>query len=168
MHRCNHRLRRLRFRLLSTRARAVKSCLLPFSRLNKCLRHRAIPDQGAEGFSSQALQQGGIGLLLTVLIISVPPLAAAFFQGTVGQFMHFSAFGGGYANRPGPQGQPPGSYGAGQSPSAPTAGQAHPGQLSGAGGFGGTAPPLRVSNTSGSALADVVKVTTSAPSRGNQ
>lgn len=72
-----------------------------------------ITDQGAEGFSSQALQQGGIGLLLTVLIISVPPLAAAFFQGTVGQFMHFSAFGGGASSQPGPQGQPPGSYGGG-------------------------------------------------------
>ncbi|MCX7512380.1 type IV secretion system protein [Frateuria sp. STR12] len=63
-----------------------------------------------EGLSSQALQQGGIGLLMTVLIISVPPLAAAFFQGTVGSFMHYSAFGGGPGSRPGPQGQPPGSY----------------------------------------------------------
>lgn len=66
---------------------------------------------GAEGLSNQALQQGGIGLLMTVLIISVPPLAAAFFQGTVGSFMHYSAFGSSLANRPGPQGQPPGSYG---------------------------------------------------------
>lgn len=66
---------------------------------------------GAEGLSNQALQQGGIGLLMTVLIVSVPPLAAAFFQGTVGSFMHYSAFGGGPGNRPGPQGQPPGSYG---------------------------------------------------------
>ncbi|HET6806342.1 MAG TPA: type IV secretion system protein [Frateuria sp.] len=73
---------------------------------------------GAEGLSSQALQQGGIGLLMTVLIISVPPLAASFFQGTVGSFMHYSAFGGGPGSRPGPQGQPPGSYGAsyGQQP----------------------------------------------------
>lgn len=69
--------------------------------------------QGAEGFSSRALEQGGIGLLLTVLIVSVPPLAAAFFQGTVGNFLTYSAFGNG-ANgvaRPGPHGQPPGSYG---------------------------------------------------------
>lgn len=64
----------------------------------------------AEGYSTQAMQQGGVGLLLTVLIISVPPMAAMFFQGTLGQFMYFSAFGGGAANRPGPQGQPPGSY----------------------------------------------------------
>ncbi|SHL75956.1 type IV secretion system protein [Rhodanobacter sp. OK091] len=66
---------------------------------------------GAEGFTSQSMQQGGVGLLMTVLIISSPPLAAMFFQGTVGNFMHFSAFGGGMASRPGPQGQPPGSYG---------------------------------------------------------
>lgn len=66
---------------------------------------------GAEGFSSQALQQGGIGLLLTVLVVSVPPLAAAFFQGTVGNFLTYSAFGAGGANRLGPQGQPPGAYG---------------------------------------------------------
>ncbi|MBN8714110.1 MAG: type IV secretion system protein [Xanthomonadales bacterium] len=70
----------------------------------------AVTGLGAEGYSTQALQQGGVGLLLTVLIISVPPMAATFFQGTLGQFMYFSAFGGGAANRPGPQGQPPGSY----------------------------------------------------------
>jgi len=68
---------------------------------------------GAEGFSSRALEQGGIGLLLTVLIVSVPPLSAAFFQGTVGNFLTYSAFGMGSASRIGPQGQPPGSYGGG-------------------------------------------------------
>lgn len=62
-----------------------------------------------EGLSTLALQQGGIGLLLTTLIISVPPMAAMFFQGTVGNFMHFSAFAGA-GSAPGPQGQPPGSW----------------------------------------------------------
>lgn len=102
-----------------------------------------ILDTGAEGFSSQAMQQGGIGLLLTVLVISVPPLAATFFQGTVGQFMHFSAFGGGAANRPGPQGQPPGSYGGyggygGGAYTPPTSGtaQTRPGQQTGGGALG--------------------------------
>jgi type IV secretion system protein VirB6 len=70
-----------------------------------------ILDTGSEGFSSQALQQGGIGLLLTVLIVSVPPMAAMFFQGTLGNFLTYSAFGMGSTNRLGPQGQPPGSYG---------------------------------------------------------
>jgi type IV secretion system protein VirB6 len=66
-----------------------------------------------EGLSSMAMQTGGIGLLMTVLIISVPPMAAMFFQGTLGNFMHFSAFD--QSGRPGPAGQPPGSYGAGAS-----------------------------------------------------
>lgn len=72
----------------------------------------ALTGQGAEGFSSQALQQGGIGLLLTVLVISVPPMAARFFGDTVGNFMAYSQFGGG-SNRLGPQGQAPGQYGGG-------------------------------------------------------
>lgn len=46
------------------------------------------------GVSSMALQQGGLGLILTVLLIMTPPMAAAFFQGTLGQFTAYSAFGG--------------------------------------------------------------------------
>jgi type IV secretion system protein VirB6 len=57
------------------------------------------------------MQQGGIGLLLTVLIVSVPPMAAMFFQGTLGNFLTYSAFATQRGNAPGPQGQPPGSYG---------------------------------------------------------
>ncbi|MGW8276915.1 type IV secretion system protein [Xanthomonas axonopodis] len=45
-----------------------------------------------EGISSMALQQGGLGLVLTTLIITAPPMAAAFFQGTLGQFT-YSALG---------------------------------------------------------------------------
>ena len=70
-----------------------------------------ITGNSAEGFSTQAMQQGGVGLLLTVLIISVPPMAAMFFQGTLGNFLPYTVFGSGAASRPGPQGQPPGSYG---------------------------------------------------------
>jgi type IV secretion system protein VirB6 len=68
---------------------------------------------GAEGFTNQSMQQGGIGLLMTVLIVSSPPLAAMFFQGTVGNFLTYSAFGMGHSSKLGPQGQPPGSYGGG-------------------------------------------------------
>ncbi len=46
------------------------------------------------GISSMALQQGGLGLILTVLLIMTPPMAASFFQGTLGQFTAYSAFGG--------------------------------------------------------------------------
>ncbi len=62
----------------------------------------------AEGLSSQALQQGGIGLIMTLLIVTVPTIAAALWQGNMGTFMAYSAFNNTAA--PGPQGQPAGSY----------------------------------------------------------
>ncbi|MFC3566502.1 type IV secretion system protein [Xanthomonas dyei] len=67
-----------------------------------------IPLASAEGLSSQALQQGGIGLIMTMLIVTVPTIAAALWQGNMGTFMAYSAFG--TASSPGPQGQPAGSY----------------------------------------------------------
>jgi type IV secretion system protein VirB6 len=61
----------------------------------------------SEGMSSIALQQGGMGLILTT-----PPMAAMFFQGTLGSFMAYSQIGGsGVGAQPGPQGQPPGAAG---------------------------------------------------------
>ena len=39
-----------------------------------------------EGISSMALQQGGLGVVMTMLIVTVPPMAANFFQGSLGQF----------------------------------------------------------------------------------
>jgi type IV secretion system protein VirB6 len=45
-----------------------------------------------DGMTSQALQQGGLGLILTTLIITAPPMAASFFQGTLGQFTPYGAF----------------------------------------------------------------------------
>jgi type IV secretion system protein VirB6 len=61
-----------------------------------------------------ALQQGGLGVLLTTMILSAPPMAAAFFQGTLGQFNSYSPFGNvGAASRGGGGGGagygPPGS-----------------------------------------------------------
>jgi type IV secretion system protein VirB6 len=66
----------------------------------------------AEGITSMAMQQGGLGLILSVLIITVPQMTAQFFMGALGQFMHYSNFGGTDAGnaQPGPQGQPTGSY----------------------------------------------------------
>lgn len=64
-----------------------------------------------DGMNSQALQQGGMGLILTTLILTAPPMAAFFFQGTLGSFMAYSQIGGSpAAAQPGPQGQPPGAY----------------------------------------------------------
>jgi len=67
----------------------------------------------SEGVNSMAMQQGGLGLILTMLIISAPPMAAAFFQGTLGNFTAFSQFGGGARHAPGAHGAgspPAGSY----------------------------------------------------------
>ncbi|WP_239684242.1 type IV secretion system protein [Stenotrophomonas maltophilia] len=67
-----------------------------------------------EGMSSMALQQGGMGLILTTLILTAPPMAAMFFQGTLGTFMAYSQIGGSAVpTSPGPNGQPPGSSGSG-------------------------------------------------------
>ena len=54
---------------------------------------------GQQGLSHASIEQGGIGLILTMLIITVPPMAANFFQGTLGNFMHYSAFGGSGVNQ---------------------------------------------------------------------
>ena len=77
---------------------------------------QAITDTNSEGFTNMALQQGGIGLLMTVLLVSTPPMAAAFFGGTLGNFYAFSQMGGaskGASSQWGPGGQAPGSYGGG-------------------------------------------------------
>ncbi|WP_256777687.1 MULTISPECIES: type IV secretion system protein [unclassified Stenotrophomonas] len=63
----------------------------------------------SDGMTSQAMQQGGMGLILTTLILTAPPMAAMFFQGTLGGFSPYSQIGGA-GGAPGPQGQPPGSY----------------------------------------------------------
>ncbi len=67
-----------------------------------------IPLASAEGLSSQALQQGGIGLIMTMLIITVPTIAAALWQGNMGTFLSYTAFNNTAAL--GPQGQPAVSY----------------------------------------------------------
>lgn len=50
-------------------------------------------DASPEGVSSLALQQGGVGLLMTILLVAVPPMAANFFQGALGHFSSYSMFG---------------------------------------------------------------------------
>ena len=38
----------------------------------------------ADGMNSIAMQQGGLGLIMSILLMSVPPMAAQFFQGAIG------------------------------------------------------------------------------------
>lgn len=62
-------------------------------------------------YSSRAMQTGSMGMILTLLLITVPPMAASFFNGTMGSFTWASAWGGGGFNRTGPGGQAPGTPG---------------------------------------------------------
>lgn len=60
-----------------------------------------------ESLTAMAMQQGGMGLILTLLIVSAPPMAAVFFNGVLGQFSAYNALN---ALSPGAgQGAPPGS-----------------------------------------------------------
>jgi type IV secretion system protein VirB6 len=47
-----------------------------------------------QGFTSQSLQQGGMGLILSTLILATPPMAAMFFQGALGNFSPYAGMGG--------------------------------------------------------------------------
>ena len=79
-----------------------------------------IGEQFNSGISTMAMQQGGLGLLLTVLLVSTPPMAANFFQGTLGGFSNFSAWSGGMAaagQRPGESGYRGGNGGGATVPS---------------------------------------------------
>lgn len=80
-----------------------------------------VGQQLEQGLSAQALQQGGLGLILTTLIVTTPPMAAMFFQGTLGSFTPYAAIGGGF----------------GQGMSAPAGPSAGAGGAGPAGGGGG-------------------------------
>ena len=106
------------------------------------------------GITSQAMQTGGMGVLLTLLILTTPPMAAFFFQGTLGSFMAYSQIGGAASagGSPGPQGQAPGSYmpaqpsgssGDGESRSRPDA------RVSGANSYSEQQPNSRSSRRNG-------------------
>ena len=78
----------------------------------------------SDGMSSQAMQQGGMGLILTTLIVSAPPMAAMFFQGLLGTPSAYNAMGGAGSAMPG-AGMPPGYAGsAGYRPTTPNMGSA--------------------------------------------
>lgn len=79
-----------------------------------------------EGLSSQAMQQGWMGLILTVALISVPTMLAAFFGGLAGGFMHYSAFGGAAAGVPGQRPGEAGYRGASSATNSPAAPHTEP------------------------------------------
>lgn len=58
------------------------------------LRIAATGESSLQGLDMAAIQQGGVGLVMTVLLIMCPPMAAQFFSGTVGAFTSpYSSFG---------------------------------------------------------------------------
>lgn len=91
-----------------------------------------------EGLSHVAMEQGGIGMILTLLIVTVPPMTANFFQGTLGNFLTYSAVSmGGNQNQVGPQGQPPGSAPSLGTQQNSVSGNFNPGQMPGNSSRGG-------------------------------
>lgn len=131
----------------------------------------------SNGMNSMALQQGGIGMLLTVLIITTPPMVANFFSGTLGSFSPSSAIMGAAGGGAGWRGgrQHPGNAGGGYMPPPrmPSGGMGGGGQMprnfQEAGsdfGSGGPSPSnfnrataSRVSTTNTAVPADTVKTT---------
>lgn len=105
-----------------------------------------------EGLGHQAMEQGGIGLLLTMLIVSVPPMTAQFFQGTLGNFLTYAAVNGGMnRNNVGANGSPAGSQ-----PQLTNA-SAGPAQLQ------TSSPPLRYNQLPSSSQSDTIKMPPSSP-----
>jgi type IV secretion system protein VirB6 len=66
--------------------------------------------ENPSGLREAALQTSGLGLILTTMLITAPPMAASFFQGALGQFMWGNAFAGG-ASRPDANGRMAGQQG---------------------------------------------------------
>jgi type IV secretion system protein VirB6 len=130
-----------------------------------------ITGMGAEGFTNQSMQQGGIGLLMTVLIISSPPLAAMFFQGTMGNFLTYSQFGqGGAARAAAAQQGMPGAYGgyggAYAQPTSSTAQSANLGSRSGGDVYGNPGATTRLSGAPASTYADAIRPAPTPPITG--
>jgi type IV secretion system protein VirB6 len=76
--------------MVSIAMKMMKAVTIAFAARYLTFDHSA---SAPEGINSMALQQGGLGLLLSTLIVMAPPMAAAFFQGTLGQFASYSSFG---------------------------------------------------------------------------
>jgi type IV secretion system protein VirB6 len=106
--------------MLSFTSGLILDLMLRVSAATWLIKLTNISGASAQGISGQAMEQGGMGLILTLLIISVPPIAAHFFQGQVGNFLYNPAFGGGGQGAQ----QPPTSQAAPINPNTPTAPQA--------------------------------------------
>ncbi len=86
---------------------------------------------GGTSISSMALQQGGLGLIMTTLIVTAPPMAAMFFQGVLGNFSPFSQISGGASGAQTKEQAGPGASAAAEAQQQPVP-QVHPHLVSGA------------------------------------
>ncbi|TAA45698.1 type IV secretion system protein [Pseudoxanthomonas winnipegensis] len=59
-----------------------------------------------DGLRTVAIQTSGLGLILTAMLVTAPPMAAMFFQGTLGQFSPYAAIGPGSSTSPNGQSAP--------------------------------------------------------------
>ena len=116
----------------------------------------------SEGLTTQAMEQGGVGLLMTLLLLTVPRTIGNYFGGAMGEFMAYSTFG-----RNGMQGSPSQQQG-GYTPPNNIA-QTYHGQQGGSGGFGNVSPGSdhRLTTPSmGASYPDANKVRTPPPGSG--
>ncbi|CAG75099.1 hypothetical protein (partial), partial [Pectobacterium atrosepticum SCRI1043] len=80
-----------------------------------------VPPDDAAGSNAQSRAS-----FIALLGVAGPPMAAAFFGARWGSSMSYAQVnGGGSVNRPGPQGQPPGSWSGAAPPAASTVNAAH-------------------------------------------
>lgn len=66
----------------------------------------AINLASGDGLRTVAIQTSGLGLILTAMLVTAPPMAAMFFQGTLGQFTPYAAIGPGSSTSPSGQTNP--------------------------------------------------------------
>ena len=58
-----------------------------------------IGEGGTTGIMETVIQQLGLGLMLSTLLITVPPMAGMWFNGVMGSFSAYSVIGNGNGNR---------------------------------------------------------------------
>ena len=110
----------------------------------------------SEGLSTQSLEQGGIGLLMTMLVISVPPMAGNFFSATLGNFSPYNVFS--RSGQPGLNGQPPGAFRhEGHGPALKNAGQSNNSQSASTAFTSTASNNARLGGSGHTPIADVTK-----------
>lgn len=119
------------------------------------------------GYSSRALQSGGMGVILTMLLLTVPPMVANFFQGTLGQFTAYATMGSHLSGAQPERGAHSGGgySGYGQQSSMPRTEGVENGRTPSPSGFASPTYPA-ASGSAGPSVPDQVRQSPQAPYRG--